>query len=315
MLLTPAARSQQSPPSQEQAPLLTLQDAVALALQNNRLVKNSALDVEKYNYEVNTIRTRRLPHFQFARLLGGQLLHSFDFTFQPGVFGTYPGIGQVPGTTGKSARPAQFANYTTAGLDQPVTQQYKIHLAIHVTELGREIAREDVRAQRQKIANEVRTAYFDLVSTQAAVDAARETVKALEEVQQVTTRHEVEKTVLRVDALEVNARLAKAQYELSEAEDGLATQREHLNQLLGRDVATQFRPDPMLQDDPTDLTLAAARRQAFYKIGLRSAKQNSRRNRPSMIADLLRRSTFLTSVPLFSISELTMFKCSLQTSR
>ena len=96
--------------------------------------------------------------------------------------------------------------------------------------------------QRQKIANEVRTAYFDLVSTQAAVDAARETVKALEEVQQVTTRHEAEKTVLRVDALEVNTRLAKAQYEVSEAEDGLATQREHLNQLLGRDVATQFRP-------------------------------------------------------------------------
>ena len=272
VLLTPAARSQQSPPSQEQAPLLTLQDAVALALQNNRLVKNSALDVEKYNYEVNTIRTRRLPHFQFA-VLGGQLLHSFDFTFQPGVFGTYPGIGQVPGTTSKIRTPAQFANYTTAGLDQPVTQQYKIHLAIHVTELGREIAREDVRAQRQKIANEVRTAYFDLVSTQAAVDAARETVKALEEVQQVTTRHEAEKTVLRVDALEVNTRLAKAQYEVSEAEDGLATQREHLNQLLGRDVATQFRPDPMLEDDPTDLTLAAARQQALQnRPEIREAK-------------------------------------------
>ena len=75
--------------------------------------------------------------------------------------------------------------------------------------------------------------------------------------------------------LEVDARLAKGRYELSVAENGLATQREHLNQLLGRDLGTPFRVDSMPEEDATDLTLDAARdkasqnrpevRQAFLK--------------------------------------------------
>ena len=86
----------------------------------------------------------------------------------------------------------------------------------------------------------MRSAYFELVATQAAVDAAREAVKTLEEAQRVTLRYIAEKTVLKGDALEVDARLTKAQYDLSVAENGLATQHEHLNQLLGRDLDNSF---------------------------------------------------------------------------
>ena len=255
-----------------EAPLLSLDDAVSLALMNNRLVKNSVLEAEKYDFRVNTIRSRRLPHFQVA-VLGGELLHSFDFTFPPGVFGTFPGIGPVPATNSTIRTPAQFITYTTAGLDQPVTPQYKIHLSIRATELGREAAREDVRAQRQKIASEVRTGYFDIVATQAAVDAARVAVRTLEEAQRVTAHYRAQETVLRADALEVDTRLAKARYELSTAEDGLATQHERLNQLLGRDLATQFRADSMPEDDPTDLTLEVARQHALQnRPEIREAK-------------------------------------------
>jgi outer membrane protein TolC len=244
-----------------EAPLLTLDDAVSVALKNNRLVKNSVLEALKYDFRVNTIRSRRLPQFQFSAL-GGELLHSFDFTFQPGVFGTYPNVGPIPGTKTEIRTPARFTTLLTGSIDQPLTQQYKIGLGIHATELGREIAGEDVRAERQKIAAEVRSAYFELVATQAGVDAALEAVNTLEETQRVTVRYVAEKTVLRADALEVDARLAKAQYDLSVAENGLATQREHLNQLLGRDLATPFRVDPMPEADATILTLEAARQQA-----------------------------------------------------
>jgi outer membrane protein TolC len=71
-----------------------------------------------------------------------------------------------------------------------------------------------------------------------------------------------EKTVLRADALDVDARLAKSRYELSVSENGLATQREALNQLLGRDVATPFRVDFMPGQDTSDLTLDSARHEA-----------------------------------------------------
>ena len=258
---TLVAQQQPAPPADE-APVLTLDDAVSLALNNNRLVKNSALEAQKFDFRVSTVRSRRLPQFQFAAL-GGELLHSFDFTFDQGVFGTYPGIGPVPGTKTVIRNPARFTTYVTGAMDQPLLQQYKINLGIHAMELGRDIAREDVRAERQKIAAQVREAYFQIAATQAGVEATREAVTTLEEVQRVTTQYVVEKTVLRGDALEVDARLAKARYELSVTENGLATQREHLNQLLGRDLGTRFRVDSIPEEEITGVTLEAAREKAM----------------------------------------------------
>jgi outer membrane protein len=285
-------RQPASPPDTG-APLLTLEDAVSLALTNNRLVRNSVLEAQKYDFRVNTIRSRRLPQFQFAAL-GGELFHSFDFTFPAGAFGTYANVGPIPSTEAKIRNPALFTTYITGAFDQPITQQYKIGLGIRATELGRQIAREDVRAERQKIAAEVRSAYFDLVATQTAVDAARQAVAALEEAQQVTVRYRAQETVLRADALEVDARLATSRYELSVAQNGLATQREHLNELLGRDLTTPFRVESMPEEDTSDLTLDAAReaasknrpelRQAFLKE--RQAEYDRRIAKAEYIPDL-----------------------------
>ena len=244
------------------APILTLHEAVTLALQNNWNVKNSVLEVQKQDFEVGTARSKRKPEFRFS-MLGGELLRPFDFTFQRGVFGTYPGVGPIPGTNAKVHTPAVFTTYLTGSIDQPLTQQYKIGLAIHATELGRDIAREDVRAERQKIAAEVRTAYFNLFAIQANVDAAREAVKTFEEAQRVTVQYVTEKTVLRAEELDVDARLAKSRYELSVAENGLATQSEALNQLLGRDVATRFRVEFIPEQDTSDLSLDSARQEAL----------------------------------------------------
>jgi len=244
-----------------EVPMLTLEDAVSIALANNRMVKNSGLEAQKYDFQVSTMRSRRLPHFQFS-VLGGELLQPFDFTFAKGVFGTYPGTGPIPSTDAKVHTPARLTAFMNGSIDQPLTQQYKIGLGIRATEIGRNIAKEDVRAERQKIAAEVRSAYFELVATQAAVDAAREGVRTLEEARRVTLRYVAEKTVLKADELEVDARLTKAQYDLSVADNGLATQHEHLNQLLGRDLATPFRVDFIPEDDTTTLTLKQARQQA-----------------------------------------------------
>lgn len=255
-------QQQQRLSGESDAPVLTIDEAVNLALQHNWNVKNSVLEVQKQDFEVSTARTRRKPQFQFA-MLGGELLHSFDFTIPKGSLGTFANTGPIPATNAKIHTPAVFTTYLTGNIDQPLTQQYKIGLGIRATEIGRDILREDVRAERQKIAAEVRTAYFNLFAIQANVDAAREGVKTFEEAQRVTIQYVSEKTVLRADALDVDARLAKARYELSVAENGLATQREALNQLLGREVATAFRVEFVPEQDTSDLTLDSARQEAL----------------------------------------------------
>jgi outer membrane protein TolC len=255
------AQQQPASPPDTGAPLLTLDDAVSLGLNNNRLVKNSALEAQKFDFRVSTARSRRLPQFQFA-VLGGELMNSADFTFPAGAFGTFPGTGPIPATKTEVRSPVRFATFTNASVNEPLIQQYKIALGIRATLLGRDIAKEDVRAERQKIAADVRNAYFDLVATQSGIDAAAQAVKTLEEAQRLTARYRAQETVLKADALEVDARLAKSRYDLSVAENGLASQREHLNQLLGRDLNTPFRVNPMLEEEPTDLTLDAARQRA-----------------------------------------------------
>jgi outer membrane protein len=259
---TTSSAQQQTSITETEAPILTLDEAVSLALQHNRVVKNAVLEVQKNDFQVSTARSRRKPQFQFS-MLGGELLHPFDFTFEKGVFGTYPGVGPIPNTNAKVHTPAVFTTYITGSIDQPLTQQYKIGLGIHATELSRDIAREEVRAERQKIAAEVRDAYFNLFAIQANVDAEREAVKTLQEAQRVTVQYVSEKTVLRAEALDVDARLAKSRYELSVAENGLATQREALNQLLGRDVATVFRVEFIPEQNTNDLSLDSARHEAL----------------------------------------------------
>ena len=98
-----------------QAPLLTLDDAVSLALENNRLVKNSSLEARKFDFKVSTARSRRLPQFQFA-VLGGELLQPFNFTVPAGSLGTYPSTGPVPSTNSKIHTPAQFVTVHDWGL-------------------------------------------------------------------------------------------------------------------------------------------------------------------------------------------------------
>jgi outer membrane protein TolC len=260
----PMVLAQERPASSPDAgaPVLSLDEAISVALQSNRLVKNAVLEAEKQDFRVSAARTRRLPLFQVGAL-GGQLLHAFDFTFPAGAFGTYPETGPIPSTEAKVNTPSQFTVFMTGNIDFPLLNQYKIGLGIRATELGRDIVREGVRSERQKIAADVRAAYFNLVASQAAVDAARQAVRTLEEAQRLTARYVVEETVLRAEALDVDARLAKSVYDLSVAENGLSTQSEHFNELLGRDLSTVFRVQPMLEDELGGLTLAAARQQAL----------------------------------------------------
>ncbi len=74
---------------------LTLDTAVALALQHNRQLRSSRIDVMKVGDRLAAARTQRLPQFSWYTL-AAQRLTEVNFRFDQGVFGTYPGIGPNP---------------------------------------------------------------------------------------------------------------------------------------------------------------------------------------------------------------------------
>ena len=74
---------------------MTLDQAIAVALENNRTLRNASLDVEKAHTQVAANRTHRLPSFN-TYVLGARQLSHVDLKFDKGVLGTLEGVGPVP---------------------------------------------------------------------------------------------------------------------------------------------------------------------------------------------------------------------------
>ena len=63
---------------------LTLEEAVELALRENREVKVSRLELDKFADRLAVAKTHRLPQFNFS-VLAVQLLETINFEFQEKV--------------------------------------------------------------------------------------------------------------------------------------------------------------------------------------------------------------------------------------
>src|SRR5262249_8877180 len=77
------------------ADVLTLEDAIQIATQQNRSVRSADLDVDKAQDKLAATRTRQYPGFSFY-MLGAQQLRAYDFTLEKGVLGTYDETGPLP---------------------------------------------------------------------------------------------------------------------------------------------------------------------------------------------------------------------------
>src|SRR5215468_7924866 len=98
---------------------LTLDQAIKLAVENNRSAQNARIEVEKQTDLLTAAKTHRLPTFKVDSLIA-QPLSTFDTHFAKGVFGTYPGIGPVPfedTTITSSTRPTAV---TVLQIAQPI---------------------------------------------------------------------------------------------------------------------------------------------------------------------------------------------------
>ncbi len=275
-----------APPLEAAAPLLTLEDAVTTAQKGNHLLAGAELEPQKAKERVAALGTRRLPQLTL-QAYGGRMLNSPALTIPAGALGTYPGMGSLPAADSTVEVPSEFVGVGMVGLAQPITQQYRIGLGITAAKLDREVATEDVRRARQRLGAEVRTAYYQISATEVGVAALRDLVHALEDLDALTSRHLAEQTVLRGDALEVKARLARERQRLAAVESGLATQREHLNQLLGRDLSTPFRVAP-----PSELVARGS------ELSLEDARARARAMRPEVRSASLRQAQAGTALEL-----------------
>ena len=111
--------------------------------------------------------------------------------------------------------------------------------------MGTDIAREALRQARQGVVDQVKQAYYAMLQTQSSLESAEHALRYSEELDQVTDRYFVQKVVLKSDTLTVKAQVARARYQIVTLRDALASQRERLNQLMGRDLRDEFSVQPV----------------------------------------------------------------------
>src|SRR6266576_1455453 len=234
LLATPLAGwSQQTTPNS--AEVLSLDEAISIALQNNRSLKNARLNVEKSEDEIQSIRTSRLPSTHFYALVSEDMVkHETNLTNR--VTGIFPGIGPFFTFSTPSRPTAVFA----AQVLQPISQQYRIGLSIRQVKLARDEEQQKLRSEEQSLVNNVKQTYYGILQSESALESVRDEVKSYRELDRVTGEFVLQQVVLKSDHLQVQTRLARAEYEALDLINRLSTQKEQLNKLLGRDVLTDF---------------------------------------------------------------------------
>ena len=244
--------------------VLTLEQAVALALRDNPKLRAAAMDVNRVAEDFAATRTRRLPNFSF-NVTASQQLTPIDFTFEKGVFGTYPGIGPIPGDTTKISTPMKPTATFITRVTQPLSQLYQTNLNLKQLKLKGELAREEVRAKQQQITRDVKRAYYALLQTRSAMAAAAETIKMYKELERVTGDYVAQQVVLKTESLDVKSRLAKSEYDIQTLVDQASIQMQQLNQLMGRDALTEFAVADVPDADSFESDLTAARARALQQ--------------------------------------------------
>jgi outer membrane protein TolC len=124
---------------------------------------------------------------------------------------------------------------------QPLSAQYQLHLQLKALELGLEGTRQDQVKARLEVVDQVRRAYYAVVEAQSALDSLQASLPYYEESHRLALANLGKETILESDLLNADAQLLKIQNAISDASDRVASASERLNDLMGRDIHTQFR--------------------------------------------------------------------------
>ncbi len=243
---------------------LTLDEAVALAMKQNRPIRVAQLEVRKSEDAIAAARTYRRPQFKF-NLMELQLVSHVDFLFPPGAFGVFPQIGPVPPAPDPIRTPLRPATIVYGEISQPLSQLYRIGLGVRFMETNLQISQENYRLQQQTVINDIKKTYYDLLQTQSALEATREAIRSFRELERVAGEAVKEQAALKSDLMDAQYGLAKVESDAVTLSDTSATLKERINSLIGRDELTDFTTVDVPGEELSQMDLAAARASAMQQ--------------------------------------------------
>lgn len=238
-LCTRAVAQQPSP-----APMrLTLDQAIDLALKQNRSVRLRALSVEQMQDKKDEARSDYLPQIKTS----GSVLHLTELEgveIAAGAFGNFPATGPVPSKSLIIDQGSTTGYTGHVGLEQPLTQLFRIHQANIAANQDVRVARTQLYQMEDEVALQVRKLYYGILINQQKAEASQDQLAAAQ-IKDEESRNDVERgNALEVSALQSKASILEAQQESLTLQLEGSDLRRQLADICGLPINTQFDLDP-----------------------------------------------------------------------
>ena len=255
---------------------LSLADAVTEALVKNERVVNQADAIAQADLGLRLARSTFKPKVtpNIYGSLGRDDISSQTYRVdvsQKLVTGTElrASVGTqsqlIPGQTPESSADVLFYNAdTTLSVSQPLLRGFGRSVArrsLTAAELRRQDASWAQSMSEQQVAVDVAAAYYRVVSQQALVDVARQSLLRARRLRDASEAKLDAGLVSQLDALRSQQLVSQAETQLFDAQSAAEDARDQLSFLMGRREAASFTVDPAVprpNTDPIDVRSATS---------------------------------------------------------
>ncbi len=226
---------------------LTLESAVASALDHSAGIRIARAKVEEASGKKQTARADYLPQLSTDATWLKRNDQPF-MTIPAGSLGTVPGLGPFPTQDANLGQGKTHLFVQNLTLSQPLTQLFKIHHGNEVASAEERVAKAELRKMETEIAYLTRQAYFGLLIAQAQIRAAQAGVVAAEQ-QDLDARETVKAgNALKVLQTGSHAKLLQNRHKLLSAQATAADLSSELNDLMGEPLQTPLDLAPVSPD-------------------------------------------------------------------
>jgi outer membrane protein TolC len=230
---------------------LTLDQAIDLALKQNHSVRLLFLSVEEMQSKKDEARSNYLPQIKAS----GSTLHVTELEgveIPTGAFGSSPITGPVPSKSLTIDQGSATWYTGGVGLEQPLTQLFRIHQANVATKQDVLIAKTQFDQTTDAVALLVRKLYYDILINQQKAEASQDQLAA-SQLKDQESRSQVERgSALDISALQGQANILQAQQESLTLRLQGSDLRRQFADTLGLPVNTPIDLDPGAAGTPLD---------------------------------------------------------------
>jgi len=222
---------------------LTLEQAINLALRQNHSVHLRSISVEQMQSKKDEARSNYLPQIKAS----GSVLHLTELEgveVPAGAFGSYQSTGPVPAKSLVLDQGGLTGYIGGVGLEQPLTQLFRIHQANVAAKQDLLIAKTQLDQTQDAIALQVRQLYYNILINQQKLKASQDQLAAAQ-IKDEESRSDVARgSALEISALQSKAAILQARQESLTIRLQGNDLRRQLADVLGLPVDTPLDLDP-----------------------------------------------------------------------